>query len=168
MKIGLKTAAPLWNAKGENICGSIKSQAAMRRNCLVSFCVHAAVPVEGRLPESCARGSAGSLPELLTPCLPDSGGTVDGLPSSCAVRWHARKVGRKPRVTTYILGKFDGRPRIYHDMSAADAVAFFPRTQVPTALLLERPLVMSSTLLDAYPCLRKSRVHSLVSGCNLP
>lgn len=35
--------------------------------------------------------------------------------------------------------------------------------QVPTALLLERPLVMSSVLLDAYPCLRKARVHSMVS-----
>lgn len=35
--------------------------------------------------------------------------------------------------------------------------------QVPTALLLERPLVMSSTLLDAYPCLRKSPIHSTVS-----
>ncbi|CBN77820.1 conserved unknown protein [Ectocarpus siliculosus] len=38
---------------------------------------------------------------------------------------------------------------------------------VPTALLLERPLVMSSTLLDAYPCLRKSRVHSMVANDDL-
>lgn len=36
--------------------------------------------------------------------------------------------------------------------------------QVPTALLLERPLVMSSSLLEAYPCLQKSRVHSMVSS----
>lgn len=36
--------------------------------------------------------------------------------------------------------------------------------QVPTALLLERPLVMSSVLLDAYPCLRKSRVHGMVGA----
>ncbi len=38
------------------------------------------------------------------------------------------------------------------------------KSKVPTALLLERPLVMSSMLLDAYPCLRRSRVHSMVSG----
>lgn len=34
--------------------------------------------------------------------------------------------------------------------------------QVPTAMLLERPLVMSASLLDAYPCLRKSRIHDMV------
>lgn len=34
--------------------------------------------------------------------------------------------------------------------------------QVPTAVLLERPLVMSASLLDAYPCLRKSRIHDMV------
>lgn len=34
--------------------------------------------------------------------------------------------------------------------------------QVPTALLLERPLVMSSKLLHAYPCLKEARVHKMV------
>lgn len=34
--------------------------------------------------------------------------------------------------------------------------------QVPTAFLLERPLVMASSLLDAYPCLRNARLHSMV------
>lgn len=47
--------------------------------------------------------------------------------------------------------------------AGAGAVFIGHDLQVPTALLLERPLVMSSTLLGAYPCLRKSRVHSMVS-----
>ncbi|CAM9971551.1 unnamed protein product [Ascophyllum nodosum] len=40
-------------------------------------------------------------------------------------------------------------------------------SSVPTALLLERPLVMSSALLDAYPCLKNSRVHSMVANDDL-
>lgn len=48
-------------------------------------------------------------------------------------------------------------------IALSETLPLSPCSQVPTALLLERPLVMSSTLLDAYPCLRKSRVHSMVS-----
>lgn len=101
--------------------------------------------------------------------VPDSGGTVDGLTSSCAVRWRVINVDRKPRVTTYILvgREFRRRTTYISRHVCRRCCRFFPRTQVPTALLLERPLVMSSTLLDAYPCLRKSRVHSLVGGRNL-
>ncbi|CAM9347711.1 unnamed protein product [Laminaria digitata] len=70
-----------------------------------------------------------------------------------------------------------GFPEFYANISAGHFVVTaaaghdyeFDRatSTVPTALLLERPLVMSSTLLDAYPCLRKSRVHSLVANDDL-
>lgn len=107
-----------------------------------------------------ARGFGGVAPGTSHAVL-DSGETADGLPSICVVRWHLRNGGREQCVTTFWWMRNLGRgPCITTDPPPP---CF--RQQVPTALLLERPLVMSSTLLDAYPCLRKSRVHSLVSGC---